>query len=166
MEESIMRIRLSIAAIFFLLLLWNVGNLFIVPSVLAASQQDSQQSTKYLLIVPPGTVLPVEIIATVGEKYRSNVTMPHWGRAEQGSIKERADQAVAIVADMIRMSIIDKTIVKKADGTLIDFNELPVPCQARIVYQPLRGEGKNVLELQIIKSLPGATTGWKTPGPQ
>ncbi|MFA6499482.1 MAG: hypothetical protein WCV64_09175 [Desulfurivibrionaceae bacterium] len=166
MEERAMRIRLSTAVILFLLLSWNGGSLIVAPSVLAASQQSNPQTPRYLLIVPPGTVLPVEIIATVGEKYRLNITMPHWGRPEQGSIPGRADQAVAIVVDSVRMSIIDKTIVKKADGTLIDFNEMPVPCQARIVYQPLRGEGKNVLEIQIINPLSGATTRWNTPGPQ
>ncbi len=93
--------------------------------------------------------------------------------AEPGNPVDRPDKATAVMVDGNRMLILPETIVKKTgtmikknDGIIIDFNELAVPCQAKIVYQQLPNGSKNVLEIYILSESAGASKKWATLNPQ
>lgn len=114
----------------------------------------------------------MELTGTVEQKRRS----PELAKAryaEPGNQDGRADRATAIIVDGDRMFILSETIVKKPetiakknDGFLIDFNELAVPCQAKIIYQQLPNGGRNVLEIHILSESVGASKKWAAPEPQ
>lgn len=107
----------------------------------------------------------LELTGTIEQKKRS-AESPQARYAEPGTPAGRADRATAVVVDGRRMFILPQTIVKKKDGFIIDFNEVAVPCQAKIVYQQLPNGGRNVLEIHILSESAGASKKWATPEPQ
>ena len=86
-----------------------------------------------------------------------------FGPRERESL--RADRAVAILVDGLRMWITTETTVKNRDGSLSDFNRLPIPCQAEIVYLSLPDGNRMVMELSVRQILPNATTEWSPTQP-
>lgn len=86
--------------------------------------------------------------------------------AEPGSMVTRSDKAKAIIFDGNLMFIVQETVVKRIDGTMIDFDEVAVPCQVNIAYQQLPNGNRNVMEVYIQRELPGANKRWPAPEPQ
>lgn len=114
----------------------------------------------------------MELTGTVEQKKRSAEPSPA-RYVEPGNPVSRADRATAIMVDGRWMFILPETIVKKPetvvkknDGAIIDFDELAVPCQAKIVYQQLPNGGRNVLEIHILSESAGASKKWAAPLPQ
>lgn len=118
-------------------------------------------------------VMPkLELTGTVERKIRS-AESPQPFHAEPGNQSIRADRATAVMVDGNRMFVLLETTVKKLgatgqknDGIAIDFEELAVPCQARIVYQQLPNGNRNVLEIHILSESAGASKKWASPEPQ
>ena len=117
-------------------------------------------------------MLNLELTGTVERKIRS-AESAQVRYAEPGTPTGRADRATAVIVDGRRMFILPETIVKKPetvvkknDGAIIDFDELAVPCQAKIVYQQLPNGGRNVLEIHILSESAGASKKWAAPLPQ
>lgn len=73
---------------------------------------------------------------------------------------------VSILTTGGRFLLIPATRVFTRGGKEIEMGQLPVPCQARLWYQPLPDNNPNVLQIQVLKSLPGASTAWAVPQPQ
>jgi len=93
--------------------------------------------------------------------------------AEPGTPAGRADRAMAVIVDGNRMFVLPQTIIKrpeitvgKNDGVIINFEDLAVPCQAKIVYQQLPNGSRNVLEIHILSESAGASKKWAAPAPQ
>jgi hypothetical protein len=93
--------------------------------------------------------------------------------AEPGTPAGRADRAMAVIVDGNRMFVLPQTIIKrpeitvgKNDGVIINFEDLAVPCQAKIVYQQLPNGSRNVLEIHILSESAGASKKWAVPAPQ
>ncbi|MHB8987531.1 MAG: hypothetical protein ACYC6S_01975 [Desulfobulbia bacterium] len=114
----------------------------------------------------------LELTGTVERKIRS-AESPQPFHAEPGKQATRTDRATAVMVDGNRMFVLPETIVKKLgttaqknDGIAIDFEELAVPCQAKIVYQQLPNGNRNVLEIHILSESAGATKKWAVPAPQ
>ncbi len=113
-----------------------------------------------------------ELTGMVERKIRS-AELPQPFHAEPGKQATRTDRATAVMVDGNRMFVLPETIVKKLgttaqknDGIVIDFEELAVPCQAKIVYQQLPNGNRNVLEIHILSESAGATKKWAVPAPQ
>lgn len=62
--------------------------------------------------------------------------------------------------------IIDETKVLDAAGKESTMDALPVPCEAEITYQPLKGHRKNALQIAVKSILPKASPKWSDPLPQ
>lgn len=113
-----------------------------------------------------------EMTGVVEKKIRS-VEPAQLLHVEPGNPVPRSDRAVAVIVDGNRMFILPETIVKKLgttgpknDGIAIDFEELAVPSQARIVYQQLPNGNRNVLEVHVLSESSGASKKWAAPEPQ
>lgn len=114
----------------------------------------------------------LELTGTVERKIRA-AESPQPFHVEPGNQAIRTDRATAVIVDGNRMFVLSETIVKKLgtagqknDGIAIVFEELAVPCQAKIVYQQLPNGNRNVLEIHILSELAGASKKWAVPGPQ
>ena len=44
--------------------------------------------------------------------------------------------------------------------------ELPVPCEAKIQYQPVKYDDPTALKIVVKNIFPGASTDWSTPLPE
>ena len=110
-------------------------------------------------------MLQQELTGTVEKKIRSAESAQAL-YIEPGTPISRADRATAIIVDGSRMFILPETIIKKNDVPIINFDEVAVPCQAKIVYQQLPNGGKNVLELHILSESARASKKWAPPEPQ
>lgn len=111
-------------------------------------------------------VMPnLELTETVEQKKRSAESAKA-RYAEPGNPAGRADRATAIIVNSNRMFILAETIVRRKDGIIIDFNDLAVPCQAKIIYQQLPNGSRNVLEMHILSESAGASKKWTAPEPQ
>lgn len=113
-----------------------------------------------------------EITGLVEKKIRS-VDPAQPFHVESGNSAPRSDRASAVIVDGNKMFVLSETIVKKMgttgpknDGITIDFEELAVPCQARIVYQQLPNGNRNVLEIHVLSESAGARKKWAVPEPQ
>lgn len=116
--------------------------------------------------------LSLEFTGTVEKKERS-AELPPSAYVEPGNSSIRADRATAIIVDGSRMFIIPETVIKKFeasakknDALILNFDEVAVPCQARIVYQQLPNGNRNVLEMHILSESAGASKKWGAPAPQ
>jgi len=107
----------------------------------------------------------LELVGTVEQKNRSPLPPPVQ-HEEPGNLADRSDRATSIVIDGSKMFITRDTVVKNIDGKYTDFDEVPVPCQARILLQELPNGARNVLELDIQSLVPGASKKWPDPLPQ
>lgn len=113
----------------------------------------------------PAAMAKLELTGLLAQKIRS-AESAQVQTVEPGNPIIRADRATSILVDGNRMFILPETIVKKIDGVLINFDEVAVPCQAKIVYQQLPNGGRNVLEVHILSESPGANKKWAIPEPQ
>lgn len=59
--------------------------------------------------------------------------------------------------------ILSDTTVINTRGKTISMEQLPVPCKARVTYQPLRRNRGNALKIEITAVLKGASTNWYIP---
>lgn len=105
-----------------------------------------------------------ELIGIVEQKNRSALPPPV--QHEELNNFDRSDRATSIVVNGIRMFITRDTTVKNIEGQSTNFDEMAVPCQARVLYQELPNGGRNVLEIVIQKLLSGASNKWPDPTPQ
>lgn len=68
-----------------------------------------------------------------------------------GKLSARADRAVTVLVDYSQMMISEKTQVYTQSGLKTDFNQLPIPCSARIIYQQRPDGNMDIVELHIVE---------------
>jgi hypothetical protein len=117
--------------------------------------------------------MPNRELAGIVERKIRSAESPQARYAEPGTPAGRADRATAVIVDGNRMFVLPQTIIKrpeitvgKNDGAIINFEDLAVPCQAKIVYQQLPNGSRNVLEIHILSESAGASKKWAAPEPQ
>ena len=76
------------------------------------------------------------------------------------------ERGVNIIASGMRYALTDTTSVVGIEGEPITMNILPVPCEAIIIYQPIKKNNPNVIEIILKNVIAGATTGWTVEGPR
>ena len=69
----------------------------------------------------------------------------------------------AILTSEQRFLITEQTKILDSNGKEMTIRDLPVPCKAKILYQPLTNNDPNVLKIIISQVLPGASTAWPSP---
>ena len=79
--------------------------------------------------------------------------------SEGGEKQDHISRKMSILASEQRFDIIEETEVLMGDKK-ISMDDLPVPCRAQIIYQPLRKYNANVLQIKVLKVLAGASTRW------
>jgi len=100
------------------------------------------------------------ITTTIQSKIRGPLPMAEPGQKEVSGVR-----AVDIVTEAGRFHITSGTKVVRGKK-LISMDDLAVPCEARIVYQPLRRNDPNALKIEVKKILAGATKKWAKPEAQ
>lgn len=100
-------------------------------------------------------------LTTIERKVLGDLESPEPGTKEQATRR-----AMEIYTSSGPYSIIDGTQVTDANGKIISMDALPVPCEAEIVYQPLRSYRRNALEIHVKNILPKASKKWSDPIPQ
>ena len=75
-------------------------------------------------------------------------------------LSSRTDGAVSVVVDYSQMIVSEQTQVYHQSGLKTDFNQLPIPCSARIRYQQLPDGNMEILELHIVEVPVGANNKW------
>jgi hypothetical protein len=75
-------------------------------------------------------------------------------------------RGVNIIASGVRYGLTDTTNVVGTDGEPITLDKLPVPCEAIIIYQSIRKNNSNVIEIRVKNVTAGATTAWTAEGPR
>lgn len=75
-------------------------------------------------------------------------------------------RGVSILTRGGRFFVIPSTRVFSQLGKEIGMEKLPVPCKARLWYEPLPNNNPNVVRIEILQVLPGASTAWALPQPQ
>lgn len=85
--------------------------------------------------------------------------------AEPG-LKDKGGRTMIIITAAGRFNITSATEVVDKDGKMSSMDDLRVPCEALIVYQPLRRNDPNALRVEVKKVLPGAKSSWAAPQPQ
>ena len=95
--------------------------------------------------------------------------------AGEKTVREYQPSALMVVESKDRYSIIaskklfritTKTEVFGPNGKEITMRELPVPCEAKVQYQPVKYDEPRVLKIVVKNIFPGASTGWSTPLPE
>ena len=69
----------------------------------------------------------------------------------------------AILTSEQRFLITEQTKILDSNGKEMTIRDLPVPCKAKILYQPLTNNDPNVLKIIISQVLPRASTAWPSP---
>lgn len=77
----------------------------------------------------------------------------------------RTDQAVSVLVDYSQMIVSEQTQVYRQSGLKTDFDQLPIPCSARIRYQQLPDGNMEILELHIVEVSVGADKKWGEEAP-
>jgi len=72
----------------------------------------------------------------------------------------------SIIASKKLFQITAKTKLFDPNGKEITMRELPVPCEAKIQYQPVKYDDPTVLKIVVKNIFPGASTDWSTPLPE
>lgn len=85
--------------------------------------------------------------------------------SEGGEKQDLVSRKMTILASEQRFNIIEETEVLMGDKK-ISMDDLPVPCQAQIIFQPLRKHNANVLQINVLKVLAGASTRWPVQQPE
>ncbi|MEA3548203.1 MAG: hypothetical protein U9R66_11140 [Thermodesulfobacteriota bacterium] len=85
--------------------------------------------------------------------------------SEGGEKQDRVSRKMTILTSEQRFNIIEETEVLMGDKE-ISMDNLPVPCQAQIIFQPLRKNNANVLQIKVLKLLAGASTRWPEQQPE
>ena len=113
-------------------------------------------------VEPPAVQAQTEhaITTTIQSKVRGPLPAAEPNQKEAAGIR-----SVDIVTGSGRFHITSATEVVKG-GNLISMDDLAVPCEARIVYQPLRRNDPNALKIEVKKILAGATKKWAKPEAQ
>ena len=95
--------------------------------------------------------------------------------AGEKTVREYQPSALMVVESKDRYSIIaskklfritTKTEVFGPNGKEITMRELPVPCEAKVQYQPVKYDEPRVLKIVVKNIFPGASTDWSTPMPE
>ncbi len=100
------------------------------------------------------------IHALINKKIRGPLLLPE-GREKQ----VRVSRKMTILASEQRFNIIEETEILMG-GNKISMDDLPVPCKALIIYQPLRKNNANILQIKVLKVLAGATGRWPDQQPE
>lgn len=77
-----------------------------------------------------------------------------------GKLSARADRAVTVLVDYSQMMISEQTQVYTQSGLKTDFNQVPIPCSAKIIYQQRPDGNMDILELHIVEVPVGADKKW------
>ena len=85
---------------------------------------------------------------------------------EQGYPLPDSKRNMVLVTSTGRYRITASTEVLGTAGQTISMDELPVPCEAWIVYQPLKRNDPNALRVEVKRILAGATKAWPESQPQ
>ena len=72
----------------------------------------------------------------------------------------------SIIASKKLFRITAKTKLFDPNGKEITIRELPVPCNAKIQYQPVKYDDPTALKIVVEDIFPGASTSWSTPLPE
>lgn len=72
----------------------------------------------------------------------------------------------SIIASKKLFRITAKTKLFDPNGKDITIRELPVPCEAKIQYQPVKYDDPTALKIVVKNIFPGASTDWSTPLPE
>ena len=72
----------------------------------------------------------------------------------------------SIIASKKLFRITPKTRLFDPHGKEITIRELPVPCSAKIQYQPVKYDDPTALKIVVMDIFPGASTSWSTPLPE
>ena len=72
----------------------------------------------------------------------------------------------SIIASKKLFRITPKTRLFDPHGKEITIRELPVPCNAKIQYQPVKYDDPTALKIVVMDIFPGASTSWSTPLPE
>ncbi len=100
------------------------------------------------------------MVTIIQSKVRGPLSAAEPGQKEEGS------RSMVIETESGPFYIIRETEVFNPAGKLISMENLSVPCEASIVYQPLRRNDKNALRIEVKKVLAGATKKWAKQQPQ
>ena len=107
------------------------------------------------------TKLDTEVV-TIVKKMRSAVY--------SGEIVDRnraKNWDITIMADSIVYHILpNASVIYDHQGKTITMDNLKVPCEAEIKFQPLNNGKRNALTVKIKKTLKGATKTWPHPEPE
>lgn len=120
-----------------------------------------------LSLAAPNIALAAEqgiksVVAEVTLKKRTPLVMSSF--QEEGDSQERRK---SFVASGSLYEVINETEVFLGEkGTRILIDDLPVPCKAKIVYQPLRKNRRNALQVYVLKVYSGASASWPENQPQ
>jgi hypothetical protein len=95
--------------------------------------------------------------------------------AEEKSTKEYQPRALMVVESKDIYSIIAskklyqitaKTKIFSPNGMEIPLRELPVPCEAKVQYEPVTYDDPTALKIVVKNIFPGASTDWSIPLPE
>jgi len=111
----------------------------------------------------PAAPLLKELVGVVQVKLRAEKA---GGTSDPpGRAAGRSDLATMLLVDGSQMYVLEGTRVIDGNGRETDFNELPVPCTARIVYQQLTNGSRNIHEVHVVAVSAGASKRWGEPAP-
>ncbi|MBU4443914.1 hypothetical protein KJ656_02375, partial [bacterium] len=72
----------------------------------------------------------------------------------------------SIIASKRLFRITTQTKVFGPNGKEITIRDLPVPCEAKVQYEPLQYDDPTALKIVVKNIFPGASTDWSTPLPE
>lgn len=72
---------------------------------------------------------------------------------------------VTIMVEGKPYNLTDATVIIDRQGKKISIDRLAVPCEARIMYQPLP-KGPVVSQITVRRTMPGASAAWPAPPPE
>jgi hypothetical protein len=65
-----------------------------------------------------------------------------------------------------RFAIMGWTQIFSIDGRAIRLRDLPIPCKAKLTYEPMPYNDPRVIEIRVKEVFPGATANWTAPLPK
>jgi hypothetical protein len=72
----------------------------------------------------------------------------------------------SIIASKKLYQITPKTKIFSPNGMEIPLHELPVPCEAKVQYEPVTYDDPTALKIVVKNIFPGASTDWSIPLPE
>lgn len=111
-----------------------------------------------------------EVTAVIAGKMRSASTFSS-GQSMEGEDRQKYNNAYILAKTKgnninERYEIVEKTTGFDQRGKPLSIDRFPAPSEALLRYQRLSTGGKNVLEMVLIRTLPGASPAWQVPLPE